>query len=79
MNAITYAAVLGTAFVVGAAAIAILAAYLIDRQASRLRRARRHRSAVALRDPYDEAQALAAHRRERVPAHASGRGGASWS
>ncbi|BCJ37521.1 hypothetical protein Athai_50240 [Actinocatenispora thailandica] len=74
MNAITYAAVLGTAFVVGAAAVTIVAAYLIDRQAGR-----RRRSATTLRDPYQQAQELAARRRERVPAHAAGRGGAPWS
>ncbi|BCJ28331.1 hypothetical protein [Actinocatenispora sera] len=77
MNAITYAAVLGTAFVATVVAITVVLAYLLDRRDERIDQARR--TATPVRDPYHQAQQLAAHRRERVPVHASGRGGAPWS
>lgn len=75
MSAATYAATLGTAYVVGLAMIGALAVYLLDRVT-----ARRHRPIRRLPDPYAEAQALAARRRAeqpRVPVNA-GRGGAPW-
>jgi hypothetical protein len=77
MNAISYAAVLGTAFVAGAVAVAVLLGYLLDRRDERIGRARR--PAVPVRDPYHQAQQLAARRRERVPVDACRRGGAPWS
>ncbi|BCJ39298.1 hypothetical protein Athai_68010 [Actinocatenispora thailandica] len=69
MNATLYAATLGTALVVGLAALAGLTIYLLDRATSR-------RSAVVARDPYAQASALAAQR--RPPAGRSAGGGEPW-
>jgi hypothetical protein len=57
MNAATYAAIMGVAFTVGWAALAALAIYLIERTPTRP-----YRPAERPRDPYAEAQALAARR-----------------
>jgi hypothetical protein len=77
MNTISYAAVLGTAFVATAVAIAVVLAYLLERRDERIDQARR--TAMPVHDPYHQAQQLAAHRRERVPVDAYGQGGAPWS
>ncbi|BCJ38352.1 hypothetical protein Athai_58550 [Actinocatenispora thailandica] len=93
MDAATYAAAICAAFLVGVLALGALAVYLLDRATSRRGRAtsrrgressRRGRAVGRLRDPYAEAQALAARRRAghvgraRVPVVA-GRGGSPWS
>jgi hypothetical protein len=72
MSAATYAAAMCAAFLVGVTALGALAIYLLDRVMTR-----RDRCAESPRDPYADAQALAARRRlvnehsgcARVPAH----------
>jgi|GEM_PF-4584986 len=58
MTTALYAAVLGAAFVVGLAVLAALCIYLLDRAGRR-----RRRPSPRPRDPYTDAQALAARRR----------------
>jgi hypothetical protein len=78
MDAATYAAAMCAAFLVGVAALGTLAVYLLDRAANR-----RDRAAQRPRDPYADAQTLAARRtaehrgRARVPAAARS-GVATW-
>ncbi|BCJ38769.1 hypothetical protein Athai_62720 [Actinocatenispora thailandica] len=73
MDAATYAALLGTVLVLGAATLAGLAIYLLDRLTTR-----RHRPAPRLPDPYAEARALAARRRDPVVVRPAGSLAPSW-